>query len=174
VREELQDLLQVQTTDDSITIEAATIVAKRIRDALHQEFSDAMQSLMDESQSDLEFTVNRFPDHNDETRFGMGVTLRRERPADVSTAYNLSVSIAGDLNDPFPFRIQALHYPRDRPGAEVVVAELNLRYEDAFPDLSTNALVRVKLFIEETQKLLLVSLRERLEVALRQAGYRAL
>jgi hypothetical protein len=97
------------------------------------------------------------------------LTIGVDRPVEVPLEANVGVALAKDLSSRFAYRIvaRAGKYGPPIPEAE----NLDLRFEDVYPSLSTAGHARVLLFAEAVVGWLVDNAKMELRKVLRQAGY---
>jgi hypothetical protein len=102
---------------------------------------------------------------------GIAVEMGAKRPVPTQSALYVIVGVAKDLAQRFTFCIALA--PSTTPSPVNSISWVELRFEDAFPALSTSASSRIRLIAEAAIKAALDELRTELHKVLRQAGYDA-
>lgn len=163
-----------------VTVEAVAKVAERIKNRVAQMLADRVRQVQPQAGNIIKMSIDvSGPIRRDSESFRFAamdsynsviagsVTLRVERPVDARQSVYVGVGVSGDISVPFPFKIGV------GPGggyANPAVGVVELRYEDCFPSLSTNAEGRLLILVEEAMIDASRRLHEEIERVIRQAG----
>jgi hypothetical protein len=102
--------------------------------------------------------------------FSVGASIKTSRPVEVSFKIFGGVGLAEDLSSRFIYRLVARDSDFSTAALEEV-PDLNLRFEEAYPSLSSAGHTRIEIFAETMLGWLVDRAQSELHKILRQAGY---
>jgi Fic family protein len=169
----MNDLVTYVTQQRELTIESASKIGDQLGKSLMQELT-RLSTLIPE-ESGITISLRGEPYVGD-YEFGdgfkelgtTGVRIGLSRPADLSLDAVVGVAVARDLSSRFIYRIIATEADERRTR---VVNPLDLRFEDAYPSLSTVGHARIVLLSEALIGWLVDQAKIELRKVLRRAGY---
>ncbi|MDX8146402.1 Fic family protein [Lentzea sp. BCCO 10_0061] len=169
-------LLRMRASDGQVTVADKRLVAGSILTHLISELKRSTTEFDAKADGVLFFeldtgyngSTSNFPGPYTHSGHSFIVRAGMTRPAEVHTSVIIAVGIANDLDDMYVFKVEA-RKPTGRASTFTAV-ELNATYEDAFPDLGTSVIERLRLFCESVMRFLLNDLHGLAKSALHQAG----
>jgi Fic/DOC family len=174
----LDELVAYITQQRELTIESATKIGDQLIVPLNDELRRLSDLVPDESGIKLTVTPYEFDSSISDFSFGDGfrsirssdVRMRLDRPAEVTVDASVGVAVAQDLSSRFAYRIVAR---TGRPSSTRIpeVPDLDLRFEDVYPSLSTAGHARIVLLAEALVGWLVDKAKIELRKVLYQAGY---
>lgn len=174
----LDELVAYITQQRELTIESAAKIGVQLTRPLSDELQRLSNLVPDESGIKISVTPDEFDSAISDSSFGDGfralrstnVRIEIDRPAEVSLNAQVGVAVAQDLSSRFAYRIVA-RTGRYTTSKIREVPDLDLRFEDVYPSLSTAGHARIVLLAEALVGSLVDEAKIELRKVLRQAGY---